>query len=98
MFICQIIASHGDGGLEKHVRELSSGLVAKGHRVLVVGDVAFTKTLPDGVESVSLNMRLSRHHPWLLWQLYHCLRRYQFDVIHAQANKAASLWESLNVS
>ena len=91
MFICQIIASHGDGGLEKHVRELSSGLVAEGHRVLVVGDIAFTKTLAEGVESVSLNMRLSRHHPWLLLQLYLCLRRYPFDVIHAQANKAASM-------
>ena len=91
MFICQIIASHGNGGLEKHVRELSLCLVEQGHRVLVIGDVEFVKTLPVSVESVGLNMRLSRHHPWLWFQLYRCLRQYSVDIIHAQANKAASL-------
>lgn len=91
MFICQIIASHGNGGLEKHVRDLSYGLVAEGHRVLVIGDARFTKTLPSGVEHVSINMRLSRHNPWLLFQLYQCLCQYKFDVVHAQANKAASI-------
>lgn len=95
MFIGQIIASQGNGGLEKHVRELSQCLVAQGHRVLVIGDPTFISTLPPEVEHVALNMRLSRYNPWLLYQLYRCLRRYPFDVIHAQANKAASLLASI---
>lgn len=95
MFICQIIASQGNGGLEKHVRELSHRLVELGHRVLVIGDPIFVRTLSAGVESEAINMRFSRHHPWLLFQLYLRLRKYKFDVIHAQANKAASLLGSL---
>jgi glycosyltransferase involved in cell wall biosynthesis len=95
MFICQIIASRGNGGLEKHVRELSVSLVEQGHRVLVIGDPLFIKTLPACIERVSLNMRMSRHHPWLLFKLFMHLRQHQFDVIHAQANKAASMLASL---
>lgn len=95
MFIAQIIASQGNGGLEKHVRELSQCLVAQGHRVLVIGDPAFINTLPPEIERVDLNMRLSRYNPWLLYQLYRCLRRYPFDVIHAQANKAAAMLASM---
>jgi len=95
MFICQVIASRGNGGLEKHVRELSQGLVEQGHRVLVVGDDVFVRTLPKGIEYESINMRLSRYNPWLYYQLFKKLRQYQFDVIHAQANKAAYLLANL---
>ncbi|QVL46396.1 MAG: glycosyltransferase family 4 protein [Methylophilaceae bacterium] len=91
MFIGQIIASQGNGGLEKHVRELSQSLVTQGHRVLVIGDPVFINTLTPEVERVALNMRLSRYNPYLLYQLYRCLRRYPFDVIHAQANKATAM-------
>jgi len=97
MFICQIIASRGNGGLEKHVRDLSSCLVAQGHRVLVIADIKFLMTLPDGIEKQSLNMRMNRRNPWLLLQLYLKLRRYKFDVIHAQADKAASMLCSIKV-
>jgi glycosyltransferase involved in cell wall biosynthesis len=95
MFICQIIASRGNGGLEKHVRELSISLVEQGHRVLVIGDPVFIHTLPLGVEHESINMGLSRYNPWVLYQLYKCLRKHQFDVIHAQADKAARMLASL---
>jgi len=98
MFIAQIIASQGNGGLEKHVRELCQCLVAQGHRVLVIGDPLFNKTLPAEVERVDLNMRLSRYNPWLLYQLYRCLRSYPFDLIHAQANKATAMLATIQWS
>lgn len=91
MFICQVIVSRGNGGLEKHVRELSQCLVKQGHRVLVIGDPVFVSTLPSGVESETINTRMSRYHPWLYYQLLKKLRQYPFDVIHAQANKAAAI-------
>jgi glycosyltransferase involved in cell wall biosynthesis len=91
MYICQIIASRGNGGLEKHVRDLSRELVAQGHRVMVIGDASFLNSLPSEIEHFSLNMRLNRYHPWLLFQLYLCLKQNKFDLVHAQANKAASM-------
>lgn len=97
MFICQIIASRGNGGLEKHVRDLSISLVEKGHRVIVIGDPEFTKTLPSMVEKYSINMRLSRYNPWLLLQLFIKLRKHHFDIIHAQANKATSILAVLKI-
>lgn len=95
MFICQIIASRGNGGLEKHVRDLSQCLVEQGHRVLVIADTKFLMTLPDAIEKQSLNMRMNRRNPWLLLQLYLKLRQHKFDVIHAQADKAASMLVSI---
>lgn len=95
MFICQIIASRGNGGLEKHVRDLSSSLIDAGHRVLVIADKKFLVTLPDQIEKYSINMRLSRHNPWLIFQLYFILRRFKFDIIHAQADKAVSMLSSI---
>lgn len=89
MFICQVLASRGNGGLEKHVRDLSAGLVAEGHRVLIIGDPVFLETLPSNVEKKALNMRHGRFHPWLLYQLWKTLKSFPIDIIHAQANKAA---------
>jgi glycosyltransferase involved in cell wall biosynthesis len=96
MFICQIVASRGNGGLEKHVRELSGCLAEKGHRVFVVGDRQFINTLPNSIEHKIINMRMSRYNPWLLFQLFIIFRRYRFDIIHAQADKAASLVSFVN--
>jgi glycosyltransferase involved in cell wall biosynthesis len=96
MFICQIVASRGNGGLEKHVRELSTCLADKGHRVFVVADSQFIKTLPDSLEHKVINMRMSRYNPWLLFQLFMLFRRNKFDIIHAQADKAASLVSFVN--
>lgn len=96
MFICQIVASRGNGGLEKHVRELTSSLAEKGHRVFVIGDAEFIKTLPHSIEHKIINMRMSRYNPWLLFQLLILFRRHQFDIIHAQADKAARLVSFIN--
>lgn len=91
MYICQVLASRGNGGLEKHVHDLSIALVAEGHRVLVIGDPIFLNTLPESIEKKPLNMRYGRYHPWLLFQLWKTLTTTPFDIIHAQANKAAYL-------
>jgi hypothetical protein len=38
MKICQVLASQGEGGLEKHGRELVGQLAEAGHEMLVFGD------------------------------------------------------------
>ncbi|MHB1213514.1 MAG: glycosyltransferase [Thiobacillus sp.] len=91
MKVCQIIASYGEGGLEKHVRELTQQLLASGHEVTVLGDRRFLATLPDRAGTVPVRFSLSRRNPLLLLELLIKLRACRCDVIHAQANKAVSL-------
>lgn len=91
MKICQVIASYGEGGLEKHVRELTQQMLALGHDITVFGDKRFLATLPAGAVQVPIRFHLSRHHPLLLLELLIKLRACRCDVIHAQANKAVSL-------
>jgi glycosyltransferase involved in cell wall biosynthesis len=91
MKICQVLASRGEGGLEKHVRELSGELQRQGHEVVVLGEESFLQTLPDDLAKTQVNFGLSRHNPVLILQLLYKLRQCKCDVIHAQANKAASL-------
>lgn len=91
MKICQVIASYGEGGLEKHVRELTQQLLASGHEVTVLGDRRFLETLPAQAVAVPVRFDRNRRNPLLWLELLLALRRCRCDVIHAQANKAASL-------
>jgi len=93
--ICQVIASYGEGGLEKHVRELTQQILAAGHEAIVLGDRRFLVTLPEEARQVPVHFSLSRRNPLLLLELLVKLRACRCDVIHAQANKAASLVASL---
>lgn len=95
MKIAQILASRGDGGLEKHVRELSIALDERGHELTVIADPLFLQTLPPVIKSFAIPCHFSRHDPRLLWALGRILRAGRFDILHAQANKAAALIDSL---
>lgn len=91
MKICQVVASFGEGGLEKHVRELTQQLLDAGHEVNVFGDRRFLSTLPTRATTVPVRFHLNRHNPLLLLELLTKLRACDCDVIHAQANKAANM-------
>ncbi|HQT00283.1 MAG: hypothetical protein B7Y26_06275 [Hydrogenophilales bacterium 16-64-46] len=91
MRIAQVVASHGDGGLEKHVRELSRLLLDAGHHVVLVADPRFLADAPAGVEPVAMDFSRNRRNPFLLWAVYRALRDSRCDVIHAQANKAVAI-------
>lgn len=95
MKICMIIASIGEGGLEKHTRELSQQLLAMGHQVTVLAHESFLATLSEETERCPIPAELSRRHPRLLWYVLRHLRRYRYDIIHAQANKAAAIMATL---
>lgn len=91
MHIAMVLASVGEGGLEKHVRELSLSLIREGHQVTVIADAHFLSSLATEVCGVALNMQRSRWHPLLCWQLWRTLQHLQADVVHAHANKATAL-------
>lgn len=95
MKIAQILASRGNGGLEKHVRELSIAVHERGHDITVIADPLFINSLPSQLKTIAIPCHLSRHDPRLLWTLGRALRAGQFDIIHAQANKAAALVNTL---
>lgn len=89
MKITMVMASDQNGGLEKHVRELSRQLVVLGYEVAVIAPDVFLKTLSETVQALPIPANLSRHNPIALYQLWRQLKKANGDVIHAQANKAA---------
>jgi glycosyltransferase involved in cell wall biosynthesis len=91
MNICMVMASRGNGGLEKHVRELAGELAHQGHTITVAAPAAFLASLPAGIQRLPIPAHLGRYHPWLLVKLLLVLRRGGYDLVHAQASKAASL-------
>lgn len=95
MKIAQVLASRGDGGLEKHVYELSVALSESGLDITVIADPVFIRKLPTHIQSIAIPSHFSRHDPRLLWSLGKSLQLGQFDIVHAQANKAATLVNSL---
>jgi len=89
MKICQLLLSQGDGGLEKHVRELSIQLAEHGDTIAVVADKNFLSSLPAGIERHPIPAGLGRRNPLLQLLLRNTLHRLNADIVHAQANKAA---------
>lgn len=91
MKICQLLLSRGDGGLEKHVRELSLQLLAAGHEVAVIADKSFLATLPAGIKRYPVAAGMGRLNPLLNLAVLTRLRQIRPEIIHAQANKAVSV-------
>lgn len=91
MRITMVLMSDRNGGLEKHVRELSHQLVAQGESVSVIAPAGFLATLNKSVAQFEVNGKRSRYHPLALWQLWRQIKKANGDVIHAQANKAADM-------
>jgi glycosyltransferase involved in cell wall biosynthesis len=95
MKVAQLLLSHGNGGLEKHVRELSVELFKAGHEVAVIGHQQFLTGLPAGISRYPVATGLSRLNPLLHLSVLRALRQFQPLLIHAQANKAASVLSHL---
>lgn len=91
MKICEILASQGEGGLEKHMLDLCNSMAEQGHEVHVVVSPYFAERFVPAVIVHSIDMNRSRNNVVLLWQLFGILKNISADIIHAQANKATSL-------
>ncbi|MCC9620197.1 glycosyltransferase [Thalassospira sp. MA62] len=89
--IAQVVASTGNGGLEKHAYDLSSGLVDKGHQVSFITTSVLAPRVPKNVNVSVLPLDGNRHNPVVLFQLGQELRAGNFDIIHAQGSKAAQM-------
>ncbi len=89
--IAQVVASTGNGGLERHACDLASGLVAQGHQVSFLTTSAVAPRVPKGVRPVILSLDGNRRNPLVLLELIRTLRAGKFDIIHAQGSKAAQM-------
>ena len=90
MKVCQVLASDGDGGLEKHVIELSTAMQEKGVDVTVIAHQKYKDDFKD-VKFIELDLTKGRSNIFSLWKLYQILKKEHFDIIHAQANKATHM-------
>lgn len=94
MKIMQLLAGNEDGGLEKHVIELSHQLASSGIEVCVVAHPDFAIHF-KALCFIPLDLTKSRYNPLVLLKLYRLIQRIQPDIIHAQANKATQMVISL---
>ncbi len=88
--VMHIMAGNEEGGLEKHVEELVNLLAAR-VSVLLVAHPKYADRVAPGVEFVPLDLTRNRNNPVTLVQLARILHKYQPDIVHAQAGKAAAI-------
>lgn len=89
--ITMVMAGDEEGGLEKHVVELSNGLADRGYIVTVIAHAKYEQRLSKDIQFLAVDLSQSRRNPLVLWQLYQAIKKSQPDVLHVHANKAASM-------
>ncbi|PWR00218.1 glycosyltransferase family 4 protein [Leucothrix pacifica] len=91
MILCLVLASDESGGLENHVLTLANNpLINEKYQVHLIAPDRFRNDVTTA-SFHALDATKSRKNPILLYKLVNLLRSIQPDVIHAHANKAASL-------
>lgn len=90
MKIVQVLAGNEDGGLEKHVIELTHHLVSVGIDVCVVAHPDFAKFFKT-IPFIPLDLTRSRFNPLILLKLYFIICHERPNIVHTQANKATNM-------
>lgn len=95
MRIVQLVASPVQGGMEKHVIELSNALAKSGHEVILLTDPSYGPFIDAGVRLIPFNYKRSRYSPRLLCSLLSRLKQLAPDIVHCHGSKAAQLVSTL---
>lgn len=94
--IAQVMASGPVyGGLEKHFVQLCNGLSLR-HQVTALAHPAHGADLGREVDFQPIDLTFSRHSPLNFFRLHRALKSFRPDIIHAHANKAASMIAALS--
>jgi glycosyltransferase involved in cell wall biosynthesis len=96
MKIVHVLAGNEDGGLEKHVIELTLHLALKGFDISVVAHEKFRMDF-DTVTFIPLDLSKGRLNPIILFQLRHILVSAMPDIVHTHANKATFMVNLINI-
>ena len=94
MKICLIMAGDEEGGLENHVMDLANALAGK-HEVHLIAHAKYARRLSAAVYFHPVDLSRGRRNPLVLLRVAALMRAVAPDIIHAQANKAASIIDSL---
>lgn len=89
--ITMVMAGNEEGGLEKHVIELSNGLASRGYKVCVIAHEKYKDRLSQSINFTPVDLSKSRRNPIALWQLFTAIKASQPDILHVQANKAVAM-------
>ena len=95
MKVMQVMGGDEEGGLEKHVVELTNGLSAAGDDMLIVAHPKYEDRVASSVIFVPLDLTRSRRNPVMLWQLLQLIKHHKPDVLHAQGGKAMAILRQL---
>lgn len=95
MRVALVLASLGEGGLEKHVVELAKGLCRRGLEVCLIAHPMYESRRPGEVEFFPLDLTTFRRNPFALYRLFRLLRKARPQIIHAHGSKAASMVSAL---
>ena len=91
MILCLVLASDESGGLENHVITLANDwLINEKYQVHLIAPQRFRDASPN-VHFHALDASKSRKNPIQLYKFLQILKKIRPDIIHAHANKAASL-------
>lgn len=88
--VCQVVASAGMGGLEKHVENLSARL-GDDCRVSVIAPPECAGGMDPRIDFHGFDFSGSRHSPLALLRLWRLIRVIDPDIVHCQASKAAAM-------
>lgn len=91
MRVALVLASRGEGGLEKHVIELANGLAHRDIEVCLIADPMYASRLSARVRLFPTDLTVHRRHPLALYRLFRLLRQVHPQIIHAHGSKAASM-------
>ena len=94
MRITLVMASAEDGGLEKHVLELTAALSAQ-HDVSLIAHQRFASQLQGSAQFIAMDLSGSRHNPWTKYQLKKHIFATKPDVVHVHAAKTAQLVQNM---
>lgn len=88
MRILNILASYGEGGLEKHTVDLVNNLAERGVTAGIAADKSLKRKFTSDVHFYNWNVDRSRLNPGLHLSLLKIIKEFNPCVCHAQANKA----------
>lgn len=79
------------GGIERHVYDLSQGLVQVNTKVVVLAHESYADWFPNNVQFCSIQFDRWRYNPMLLNEVVKNVRQLRPDIVHAHGRKAAQV-------
>ncbi len=91
MKVVQLVASPKQGGMEKHVVELSNGINQLNTEVVVIADKSFAPHLNKSIKLIEIDFKRSRYNPFLLISILRLINKINPDIIHCHGGKASQI-------